>query len=120
MYDSVYEHPESPSEQIIDDHDLLDGWMIKQKRDNDRKKKQSDLDKQNKRLQGAGEVYVMAEDKKDLQDIYDMNNPLAKKMIKSNIGQMEKQGSISVEELNTTKTVLIPEQKASLNVRKNF
>tara|TARA_Y100000385_G_scaffold287193_1_gene350853 strand:- start:582 stop:1640 length:1059 start_codon:yes stop_codon:yes gene_type:complete len=120
MYDSVYEHPESPSEQIIDDHDLLDGWMIKQKRDNARKKKQSDLDKQNKRLQGAGEVYVMAEEKKDLQDIYDMNNPLAKKMIKSNIGQMEKQGSISVEELNTTKTVLIPEQKASLNVRKNF
>jgi len=120
MYDSVYDHPESPSEEIIDDHDLLDGWMIKQKRDNARKKKQGDLDKQNQRLAGAGEVFMMAKDQQELSDIHELNNPLAKKMHRTNIQQIEAQGSVAVEDLHTTKTVVIPEQKQGLNVRKNF
>tara|TARA_B100001094_G_scaffold305930_1_gene336202 strand:+ start:1772 stop:2833 length:1062 start_codon:yes stop_codon:yes gene_type:complete len=121
MYDSVYEHPESPNEDIINDHDLLDGWMIKQKRENARKKKQSDLDNQNNRLKGAGEVYVMADNnKEELEEIYNMNSPAAKHVYKSNMQQLSEEGSVSVEDLRTTKTVLIPEQKSALNVRKNF
>ena len=49
-----------------------------------------------------------------------MNNPLAKQMHRTNIKQMEEEGAVTVENLHTTKTVLIPEQKQGLNVRKNF
>ena len=100
--------------------DMLDGWMIKQ-RDNARKKRHQNLDKQNQRLAGAGEVFVMAKDKQDLADIQSMNNSESKRTLqRTNVKQMEEQGSVAVENLHTTKTVLIPEQKQGLNVRKNF
>jgi len=122
MYDSVYSHPECPDDEVIDDHDLLDGWMIKQKRENKRKKKQDTLDKSNKKLSKAGEVFLMGDDLESIKEIQDMNSPFARQVFNQNMKQMHEQGSVDVVDMDTTRTVLVPEQKAAaqLKVRKNF
>jgi hypothetical protein len=123
MYDSVYSHPECPEDIVIDDHDLLDGWMIKQKRNNQKNKKQQQLDLTNKKLAKAGEVFLMADDKESIAEIQQMNDDRAMSVFKQNMRQIESQGSVDVVDMNTTKTVLVPEQRNSqspLKVRKNF
>jgi len=41
MYDSIYQHPECPDDNIIEDEDALDGWMLVQKDKIKRQKTQS-------------------------------------------------------------------------------
>ena len=60
MYDNIYEHPECPDDKIIEDDDALDGWMILQKRKNDKDKKKSQFDSSNPNLKNSGEVFVMS------------------------------------------------------------
>ena len=45
MYDNVYEHPEKPTEQVIDDDDMLDGWFAKQRKQMEEDKQRKELEK---------------------------------------------------------------------------
>lgn len=74
MYDNIYEHPECPDDLVIEDDDALDGWMILQKRKNEKTKKQSQFDNNNPKLKNAGEIFMMAEEKEDIASISQMNN----------------------------------------------
>ena len=64
MYDSIHEAAEPPSRTVIEDDDMLDGWLAVQ-----RKKQLHEEDKQtvegqishNEKIAGAGEIYLMAE-----------------------------------------------------------
>lgn len=96
MYDSIYEHPESPDEKIIEDDDALDGWLITQKRKNNKAKTQKDLDNSNPHLKKAQEVFVIANQKEDIEEVFGLNSPegisrMKEKFgfIKSNINQSE-------------------------------
>lgn len=74
MYDNIYEHPECPDDPVIEDDDALDGWMILQKRKNEKAKKQSQFDNNNPKLKNAGEVFMMAQEPEDISAISQMNN----------------------------------------------
>lgn len=75
MYDSVYEHPESPPDIVIEDDDMLDGWMIIQKRESEKSKNK----KRNEqflpdKIKNSQEVFLMANSKEEARNIYDMND----------------------------------------------
>lgn len=80
MYDSIYEHPECPSDDVIEDNDALDGWMIFQKRKREKDKKTQSLTSGNK-ANNANEVFVMATDKQEAQEIFDLNSQNARQVI---------------------------------------
>jgi hypothetical protein len=82
MYDSVYEHPECPDDKIIEDDDMLDGWMIVQKRKLHKQKKEISLEQSNPRLKNAQEVFLLADDQDDIEEILDMNSPESKMRMK--------------------------------------
>lgn len=106
MYDNIYEHPESPSEKVIEDDDALDGWMIKQKRDREKQKKQQEVDAltKNPKIANSQEVFVMARDNEAAKEIYELNNPLARKTIQDRNSQIQNSdGSINFKELNDIK-----------------
>jgi hypothetical protein len=75
MYDSVYEHPECPSDDIIEDDDALDGWMIFQKRKREKEKKGQVLSTKSSKANNASEVFVMATDKQEAEEIFELNTP---------------------------------------------
>lgn len=70
MYDSIYEHPECPEDNVISDDDMLDGWMILQRKKNEKARQQKFLDDKH---QGASEVFIMAEPE-DANKIMELNS----------------------------------------------
>ena len=102
MYDNVLEHPEQPPEKIIEDDICLDGWFIHQKRKSEKQKKKQEIEgmMSNPKIQNSGEVFIMASDEKDVDSIYDMNDPRARGIIRQREKQIQEQGRVKHVELD--------------------
>ena len=92
MYDRIYEHPECPSDEIIEDDDALDGWMIVQKRKTEKDKKQQQVDALNPKLKNAQEVFLFANNNDEAQEIIGLNNLEGLNRMKSKIAHVNKFG----------------------------
>ena len=94
MYDSVYESPDKPSEDIINDDDCLDGWFIREKRkyDEEKKKKKSEDIVNNSKIANSQEVYLFAQNKEEAEEIHDLNNPWSKKIVRERNQQISAAG----------------------------
>jgi hypothetical protein len=91
MYDSVYDHTECPEDFVIDDDDMLDGWILYQKEKVKRDKTRDALSKTHKNAQ---EVFIMAQNQEDLERISDLNDDISKGIIKSRINATKQNGII--------------------------
>jgi hypothetical protein len=86
VLDSVREHMEAPSEEIIKDDDALDGWILHQNQKNEQQKTKQLLDQKfNLSKKNAGEVFVISQDKNERKAINDLNDVQTKKDIKNMI-----------------------------------
>lgn len=100
VLDSIREHMEAPSDDIIEDDDALDGWILFQnhKTASDRKKQQiSDkfgLDKKK-----AGEVFLLTKDNNEKEEIYGLNDPQTNRDIKEMIEITKKEGKVNWTDL---------------------
>ena len=106
MYDNVHESPEAPSDELIEDDTCLDGWLIHQRKKHEKQKKANQVDGmiQNDKIRNAGEVFVMAEDKRDAGEIYDLNDGFARGTIRQREAQLkQKEGQIKFTELADVK-----------------
>ena len=76
IYENLNESMEPPTEDVIKDHDMLDGWFIKQgqKRKKEQAEKELEENTQSDKIKNASEVFVMAKDKKDVDEIHSMND----------------------------------------------
>jgi hypothetical protein len=75
MYDKIYEHPGCPKDDIIDDDDALDGWMLFQKQENERQKKEKGVESiLSGNMKNANEVFLMAGNKEQAQNVLDLNS----------------------------------------------
>lgn len=73
MYDSVYEHPEKPIDTVIEDDDMLDGWMIAQRRNIEKAKQQESMTKTSSKLGKAQEVFIFTDSQEGASEIMNMN-----------------------------------------------
>tara|TARA_R110000824_G_scaffold378178_2_gene569665 strand:+ start:5269 stop:6315 length:1047 start_codon:yes stop_codon:yes gene_type:complete len=96
MYDNVYENPECPSDKVIEDDDCLDGWFIVQRRKHKADKKSAEADQmiKNPKIRDAGEVFLVAKDKEDAENIYSMNNPLTRSTVKRRSDLIKDRGRV--------------------------
>ena len=92
MYDSVYESPESPKQEVVDDDDCLDGWFIvqKRKREAERRKQAADDVVSNSKIANSQEIFLVAKDEEHAKEIYDLNNPMGKSVVKQRKNQINK------------------------------
>jgi hypothetical protein len=84
MYDSAYEHPESPDEVVFQDDDMFDGWMIYQRREAEKARSKNRTEKllEDKNLHKANEIYIMAGSKEEAKSIYNLNDNTGMNIIK--------------------------------------
>lgn len=84
MYDNAHEHPDCPSDDIFEDDDAFDGWMILQKRENEDLKNKNRAEKllKGKNLDKANEVFLVANSNKEANNIYGLNDSFTKNIIK--------------------------------------
>jgi hypothetical protein len=84
MYDNVYENPDAPSDEIIENDDCLDGWFIHQRRKSEKDKKLKSTGDiiTNPRIKNSKEIFIMAPTRETANDILDLNDPHSRSIIK--------------------------------------
>lgn len=113
MYDSAYQHPECPPDAVFEDDDMFDGWMITQRRENEKIKNKNRAEKilEGKKLNNAGEVFVMANSKEEAGNIYDLNDHEGKHIIREREAIVSRSKSIDASKL--------PDAQRELTVQAN-
>tara|TARA_R100000008_G_scaffold41113_2_gene23670 strand:- start:4878 stop:5924 length:1047 start_codon:yes stop_codon:yes gene_type:complete len=94
MYDSVHESMDCPSEDVIQDDDMLDGWFILQKKKRDQEKVQAEIEQStsNPKIASSDEIFVMAHSQKDADRINKSNNINAQQIKRKRAAVLERQG----------------------------
>ena len=95
MYDSISESIEAPSENIINDDDALDGWLITQRRKRETEKNEKEVQGKiaNEKIANSAEVFVMARTKEDDSKVDEVNTLTAKKIKDSRTNYIHAKGS---------------------------
>jgi hypothetical protein len=93
LYDKVREHPDRPPESVIQDDDALDGWLILQRKDSQKKSEAKRAGEAVGSQHGqAGEVYVMVDSIEDATKVESLNDADAKRIKRQRQKYVEKHG----------------------------
>ena len=100
MYDAAYESSDPPPDPVFDDDDMFDGWILLQ---NEKMKQDRQKNNENKalgnRMANAQELLIMATDKDDAQNIYNMNSSVGKSIITERNNVISKNKQVDVTKL---------------------
>lgn len=102
MYDSIKQHPEAPTEEVTNDDDALDGWLLlqKEKATKDKRKNQV-LDRiRGNKIKDAKELFVITQDQKEAEEIFGLNDPKTMKDIRASIDMAKQKGKVSWTDLD--------------------
>lgn len=105
FYDNIFEHPERPTTSVINDDDLMDGWVILQREKADKSenlKSADDLIK-NDKVRNSQEVYLVAGSESDAKRIEDLNDDVAKSIKKSRMKKLFEEGTVNELDMPDTK-----------------
>ena len=97
MYDNIQESLDCPTDDVINDDDLLDGWFIVQRKKREKEKNETDFEESTKsdKIKNAGEVYVVAQNDDDRERVEGMNSltgRMVKKHREAQLKHQHKQG----------------------------
>jgi hypothetical protein len=108
IYDSVYNHPDRPSDFIINDDNALDGWLDSQSKESNRNAGSSGQEREPfknviKRKQNTGkrimhsEKFVMVQhgDKDSIRRVQDKNDPVTRARLQKESETIKKKGRVS-------------------------
>jgi len=89
IYDSIHESPESPADSVIEDDDMLDGYLTFQHNKREKMKNEKNVSEASSGVKGD-EVFLMAGSEKDAARIYSMNDAGSKAVIRTRQKQISK------------------------------
>lgn len=96
IFDSIRESSSCPPEATFSDDDMLDGWMIIQRR-----KREAEVDKQtlgqqgNQKVMNSDEVFFMAETVEDARKIEKMNDGVGSMLKKQRMSFLKEKGEVA-------------------------
>lgn len=100
IYDNVKEHPDCPNEDILADDDMLDGWMILQRRKREAQASSQQADSiGNPKIRNADEVFLMADTLDDARDVEKMNDVAASIAKKERMGYLKQKGEVQEQHM---------------------
>lgn len=105
IYENIYSHPECPPDSILEDDDVLDGWMIIQKRKREKDTQQNKADEivGNEKVRNSGEVFIQANTIEDAREIEKLNEGVAKINKKQRMAHLMKVGEVAEQNMPDTK-----------------
>lgn len=98
LYDNISEHPEPPEKDVLEDDDLLDGWLITEQKKRERERRER-LGDSKGRNSGAQEVFISAETPEDAKRVESMNDPSAAFMKKQRMAVLKQKGTVSEQHM---------------------
>lgn len=106
IYDSVYENPDCPADDVIENDTLLDAWLSAQqtKRRQSRDQRGADaIISKNPKIANAQEVGIICDSQEDAMRVYNLNSPDAKRRIKSREAALKEKGRLHEGQLPDVK-----------------
>jgi len=104
IYENAYQHSDCPSDQVIDDDDMFDGWMIVQRRKREEEQKNTTADSMlNRKIGDSQEVYLIANNSEEAKKIHDLNDEHGQKILKQRRDALAKQGTVREMDMPDTK-----------------
>src|SRR5690606_30724708 len=101
MYDSIRESMDAPTENVIQDDDALDGWMLvqKKKREKDRRAEQVESSIKSDRIRNSQDVMIKTWNQEDAEKITELNDEQGNMFRKMRVGQIKKSGSLEAKDM---------------------
>jgi hypothetical protein len=101
VYDNIAEHMDAPSQDVIDDDDLCDGWIIFQSRKREKEKTQGQVRGAvgNSKIDRASEVFIMADTLEDAKKINSLNDTTANIKKKQRFNHIRKVGKVQEQHM---------------------
>lgn len=105
LYDSVAEHPNPPDDNILKDDDAFDGWMIIQRKERERQRREATAEAtlNGLKLPDSGEIFIVAETDEDLQNIESLNSPQASAIKRERLAYLTKKGEVEEQHMPDSK-----------------
>lgn len=105
MYDNIAESPECPTEEIIEDDDALDGWMLLQRKKRDEESGKSDILSgiKSEKIRNAEEVFIKVDTPEDAKKVHDAMDIAGKVAYAQRMKQIKREGVVNEKDLNETK-----------------
>lgn len=102
MYENICAHPECPPHEIIDDDDICDGWLILQRREREKKQKETRTENAvgNEKIRNSEEVFIVAESAEDARLIESMNDEAAMRIKKQRDAEVRRKGQVQHVDLS--------------------
>lgn len=104
LYDSVYGHPDCPSDEVVNDNDLLDGWLIDQRRQRDGRLASKEVDDQlSDSTRNSQEVFIPAETVEDARKVFNRNDEMTKAVQKQRFSVLKEKGTVAEQDMPDTR-----------------
>ena len=94
VLDAIGESPNSPGESVIEDDDLVDGWLIKQRREKETADGQKGAENLfSDKVANSGEIFIVTGNEEDDVDrVNKLNDPISVQAKKSRFNVLKKEG----------------------------
>lgn len=104
MYNSIYKHPECPEEFVFDDDDMMDGWVILQRRKSEKNKLEKKAESIASRHKNAGDIFIQTGQQEDgsflsPEDVLKMNSEEGLRRLKERSRFIKEKGTVHEIEL---------------------
>lgn len=104
FYDSVYEHPHCPPDDVLADDDCLDGWVIEQRKQREAQQGAARGDALlSDRVKDAQEVFLVADTTEDARKIVDLNDAHGRATQKMRFEHLRQHGEVHELEMPDTR-----------------
>lgn len=103
LYDNVLEYPDCPDEEIIQDDDAFDGWLLIKQEERDKERGVRKVERRAGKNAGADEVFIPVGDGITAKEVYGTNDMNAKAIIKHRTAVMDKLGEAKDTDFNDVK-----------------
>lgn len=109
MYDNIMESPECPSDEVIEDDDALDGWILTQRKKRDEENGKHDIFSKitNEKIKNAEEVFVVVNTPEDAKKVHDSMDIAGKVAFSQRMSQIKREGVVNEKDLNETKMRIV-------------
>lgn len=120
IYDNIQESIDYPGKDVIEDDDMLDGWMIIQHKKQEKEKlaKIAEEITSNPKIKNSSEVFIMAHNQEHANNIYNINDPSSRKVIAQRSHAIATKGALLEQELpDVQQNIQIQQAQALKNTR---
>jgi hypothetical protein len=94
MYDNIQESMDCPSDDVIKDDDILDGWFLMQQQKRDKEKAEAEFESTaNSKISNSDEIFMMAGSQEQADKIESINSLSGKMRKKERLAVIQNKGS---------------------------